>query len=115
MDGDHTVDKPASYDRLARLQPPFWATTLLAWRCLQPAGTLEIVFERSFTPNPGDDRAWWSRLSGGKPGRRQPRGPPQNRRPATPSCTGAYESDNTRCCLTGYHDRLTWQGPVIAP
>ncbi|WP_240197569.1 FAD-dependent oxidoreductase [Nonomuraea lactucae] len=53
VDGDHTVERPASYDFWRAYQPPFWGDRLLSWRCPSPR-TLEIV-ERSFTPNPGDD------------------------------------------------------------
>ncbi|MFI7447360.1 FAD-dependent oxidoreductase [Nonomuraea sp. NPDC049714] len=53
VDGDHTIDKPDSYDFWRAYQPPFWGDKLLSWRCPSPR-TLEIV-ERSFTPNPGDD------------------------------------------------------------
>ncbi|MFG3436784.1 FAD-dependent oxidoreductase [Nonomuraea sp. NPDC047897] len=53
VDGDHTVDRPASYDFWRAYQPPFWGDRLLSWRCPSPR-TLETV-ERSFTPNPGDD------------------------------------------------------------
>ncbi|MER6950967.1 FAD-dependent oxidoreductase [Nonomuraea sp. NPDC000554] len=53
VDGDHTIDRPDSYDFWRGYQPPFWGDRLLSWRCPSPR-TLEIV-ERSFTPNPGDD------------------------------------------------------------
>lgn len=53
VDGDHTIDRPASYGFWRAYQPPFWGDRLLSWRCPSPR-TLEIV-ERSFTPNPGDD------------------------------------------------------------
>ncbi|MDP9867988.1 MULTISPECIES: FAD-dependent oxidoreductase [Streptosporangium] len=53
VDGDHTIDRPASYDFWRAYQPPFWGDRLLSWRCPKPQ-TLEIM-ERSFTPNPGDD------------------------------------------------------------
>ncbi|GAA3209499.1 FAD-dependent oxidoreductase [Nonomuraea helvata] len=53
VDGDHTIDRPASYDFWRAYQPPFWGDRLLSWRCPSPR-TLEIV-ERSFTPNPDDD------------------------------------------------------------
>ncbi|GLX10873.1 FAD-dependent oxidoreductase [Microbispora sp. NBRC 16548] len=53
VDGDHTIDRPASYGFWREYQPPFWGDRLLSWRCPHPR-TLEIV-ERSFTPNPDDD------------------------------------------------------------
>src|SRR5690606_30433243 len=53
VDGDHTIDKPASYDFWRDYQPEFWGDKLLSWRSPHPR-TLEIV-ERSFTPNPDDD------------------------------------------------------------
>lgn len=53
VDGDHTIDKPASYDFWREYQPEFWGDKLLSWRSPHPR-TLEIV-ERSFTPNPDDD------------------------------------------------------------
>ncbi|NUR86516.1 MAG: FAD-dependent oxidoreductase [Nonomuraea sp.] len=53
VDGDHTIDRPATYDFWREYQPPFWGDRLLSWRAPHPR-TLEIV-ERAFTPNPGDD------------------------------------------------------------
>lgn len=53
LDGDHTIDRPASYDFWRSYQPPFWGDKLLSWRCPNPR-TLQIM-ERSFTPNPDDD------------------------------------------------------------
>ncbi|MEV4221999.1 FAD-dependent oxidoreductase [Nonomuraea sp. NPDC049725] len=53
MDGDHTVDRPASYDFWRDFELPFWGGKLLGWRSPNPR-TLEIG-ERSFTPNPDDD------------------------------------------------------------
>ncbi|MFG1707538.1 FAD-dependent oxidoreductase [Nonomuraea sp. M3C6] len=53
VDGDHTIDKPETYDFWREYQPPFWGDRLLSWRCPHPR-TLEIM-ERSFTPNPDDD------------------------------------------------------------
>ncbi|MFG2000356.1 FAD-dependent oxidoreductase [Spirillospora sp. NPDC048911] len=53
VDGDHTIDRPASYDYWRDYQPSFWGDKLLSWRCPNPR-TLEIM-ERSFTPNPDDD------------------------------------------------------------
>jgi hypothetical protein len=51
--GDHTIDRPASYDFWREYKPGFWGDRLLSWRSPHPR-TLEIV-ERSFTPNPDDD------------------------------------------------------------
>ncbi|GAA5064048.1 hypothetical protein HNP84_006851 [Thermocatellispora tengchongensis] len=53
VDGDHTIDRPASYGFWREYQPPFWGDRLLSWRCPSPR-TLEIT-ERTFTPNPDDD------------------------------------------------------------
>ncbi|MBC9712636.1 FAD-dependent oxidoreductase [Streptomyces sp. TRM66268-LWL] len=53
VDGDHTIDKPASYDFWRTYQPSFWGAPLLSFRAPHPR-TLEVV-ERGFTPNPGDD------------------------------------------------------------
>ncbi|MEU6714581.1 FAD-dependent oxidoreductase [Nonomuraea sp. NPDC046802] len=53
VDGDHTIDKPETYDFWREYQPPFWGDRLLSWRCPHPR-TLEIM-ERAFTPNPDDD------------------------------------------------------------
>ncbi|MEV0612033.1 FAD-dependent oxidoreductase [Nonomuraea sp. NPDC050404] len=53
VDGDHTIDRPASYDFWRAYEPPFWGDRLLSWRCPNPR-TLAIM-ERSFTPNPDDD------------------------------------------------------------
>ncbi|SPT57714.1 MULTISPECIES: FAD-dependent oxidoreductase [Actinomadura] len=53
VDGDHTIDRPASYGFWRDYQPPFWGDRLLSWRCPNPR-TLEIM-GRSFTPNPDDD------------------------------------------------------------
>jgi hypothetical protein len=53
VDGDHTIDRPASYDFWRAYEPPFWGDKLLSWRCPNPR-TLAIM-ERSFTPNPDDD------------------------------------------------------------
>jgi hypothetical protein len=51
--GDHTIDKPTSYDFWREYQPPFWGDKLLSFRSPNPR-TLGIS-ERSFTPNPDDD------------------------------------------------------------
>lgn len=53
VDGDHTIDRPGSYEFWRSYQPGFWGDRLLSGRCPHPR-TLEIV-ERSFTPNPDDD------------------------------------------------------------
>jgi hypothetical protein len=53
VDGDHTIDKPASYDFWRSYEPSFWGGPLLGWKSPHPR-TLKIV-ERSFTPNPNDD------------------------------------------------------------
>ncbi|WP_433472377.1 FAD-dependent oxidoreductase [Spirillospora sp. CA-142024] len=53
VDGDHTIDRPASYGFWRDYQPSFWGDKLLSWRCPNPR-TLEVM-ERSFTPNPDDD------------------------------------------------------------
>ncbi|MFB9184831.1 FAD-dependent oxidoreductase [Dactylosporangium sucinum] len=53
VDGDHTIDKPQSYDFWRAYTPPFWGGPLLSFRSPSPR-TLEIG-ERGFTPNPDDD------------------------------------------------------------
>ena len=53
VEGDHTIEKPATYDYWRDYQPEFWGDRLLSWRAPTPR-TLEVV-ERSFTPNPDDD------------------------------------------------------------
>ncbi|MFJ7078493.1 FAD-dependent oxidoreductase [Streptomyces sp. NPDC098781] len=53
VDGNHTIDRPATYDYWRTYQPDFWGDRLLSWRCPNPR-TLETT-ERSFTPNPDDD------------------------------------------------------------
>lgn len=53
VDGDHTIDRPASYDFWRAYEPPFWGGPLLGWRTPNPR-TLETSV-RSFTPNPDDD------------------------------------------------------------
>ncbi|HEY8472381.1 MAG TPA: FAD-dependent oxidoreductase [Natronosporangium sp.] len=56
VDGDHTIDRPESYEFWRDYQPAFWGGPLLGWRAPNPR-TLEPT-ERSFTPNPeGDPRA----------------------------------------------------------
>ncbi|MEU4242561.1 FAD-dependent oxidoreductase [Actinoplanes sp. NPDC026619] len=53
VDGDHTVDRPASYGFWRDYQPEFWGAKMLSWQTPNPR-TLELS-TRSFTPNPGDD------------------------------------------------------------
>ncbi|MEV8506431.1 FAD-dependent oxidoreductase [Actinoplanes sp. NPDC051475] len=53
VDGDHTVDRPASYAKWRDHRPPFWGAKMLSWQSPSPR-TLEIS-TRSFTPNPDDD------------------------------------------------------------
>lgn len=53
VDGDHTIDKPAGYEKWRVRQPSFWGDRQLSWRSPHPR-TLEIV-DRTFTPNPDDD------------------------------------------------------------
>ncbi|GLY92223.1 FAD-dependent oxidoreductase [Actinoallomurus iriomotensis] len=55
VDGDHTIERPATYDHWREYRPPFWGDRLLSWRAPTPR-TLEPV-ERSFTPNPDEDPA----------------------------------------------------------
>jgi hypothetical protein len=55
VDGDHTVDRPASYEFWRDYQPPFWGARMLSWQTPSPR-TLEIS-TRTFTPNPDDDPA----------------------------------------------------------
>jgi hypothetical protein len=53
VDGDHTVDRPASYDFWRDYRPAFWGAKMLSWQTPSPR-TLELS-TRSFTPNPDDD------------------------------------------------------------
>ncbi|GLQ56505.1 FAD-dependent oxidoreductase [Devosia nitrariae] len=53
VEGNHVIDKPASYDFWKAYQPEFWGGPLLGWKAPHPR-TLEIV-ERSFTPNSDDN------------------------------------------------------------
>ncbi len=53
VDGDHTIDRPASYGYWRDYEPPFWGDRMLSFRSPHPR-TL-AVSERSFTPNPDDD------------------------------------------------------------
>jgi hypothetical protein len=52
---DHTISKPAEYERWRSYHPEFWGAPLLSLKAPHPR-TLEIV-EREFTPNPNDDPA----------------------------------------------------------
>jgi hypothetical protein len=49
VDGDHTIDRPASYDFWRAYRPSFWGAPLLSWSAPDPR-TLEPA-TRSFTPN----------------------------------------------------------------
>ncbi|QSB16711.1 FAD-dependent oxidoreductase [Natronosporangium hydrolyticum] len=51
--GDHTIDRPKSYDFWRSYEPSFWGGPLLGFRAPDPR-TLTTA-ERSFTPNPDDD------------------------------------------------------------
>ncbi|MGX6602428.1 FAD-dependent oxidoreductase [Micromonosporaceae bacterium Da 78-11] len=53
VDGDHTVDRPASYGFWRDYEPTFWGAKLLSWQTPNPR-TLALS-TRSFTPNPDDD------------------------------------------------------------
>jgi len=53
VDGDHTVDQPASYPFWREYRPPFWGGNQLSWQMPDPR-TLRTT-TRSFTPNPDDD------------------------------------------------------------
>ncbi|MFD5226111.1 FAD-dependent oxidoreductase [Microbacterium sp. NPDC058342] len=53
VDGDHTIDKPADYDRWASFQPEFWGAPMLSLTGPDPR-TLE-TFTRTFTPTVDDD------------------------------------------------------------
>jgi hypothetical protein len=53
VDGDHTIDKPASYDFWRTYQPEFWGAKMLSFQTPNPR-TLQTS-TRSFTPNPDDD------------------------------------------------------------
>ncbi|MET7402537.1 FAD-dependent oxidoreductase, partial [Dactylosporangium sp. NPDC005572] len=53
VDGDHTIDKPASYDFWRAYTPPFWGGPLLSFR--SPSPRTLVIGERGFTPNPDDD------------------------------------------------------------
>jgi hypothetical protein len=53
VDGDHTVDRPRTYDRWRSYQPSFWGAPLLSWTAPEPR-TLRTS-ARTFTPNPDGD------------------------------------------------------------
>ncbi|MGD7707383.1 FAD-dependent oxidoreductase [Microlunatus sp. Y2014] len=53
VDGDHTIERPAGYDRWRDKQVDFWGDRQLSWTSPDPR-TLEPVL-RTFNPNPGDD------------------------------------------------------------
>ena len=53
VEGDRTIDRPASYQYWRDYTPDFWGGPLLSWTAPHPR-TLERV-TRSFTPNPDDD------------------------------------------------------------
>lgn len=53
VDGDHTIDRPESYDFWRAYQPDFWPGPLLGWRAPDPR-TLRPT-SRTFHPNPDGD------------------------------------------------------------
>lgn len=53
VDGDHTIDKPASYDFWREYQPAFWGDRMLSF--VSPNPRTLGVSTRTFTPNPDDD------------------------------------------------------------
>ncbi|MFC7533869.1 FAD-dependent oxidoreductase [Actinoplanes sp. GCM10030250] len=53
VDGDHTIDRPASYDFWRSYEPPFWGAPMLSWTTPNPRTLRSST--RSFTPNPDDD------------------------------------------------------------
>jgi hypothetical protein len=53
VDGDHTIDRPATYDFWRTYEPPFWGAKMLSFQSPNPR-TLRTS-TRSFTPNPDDD------------------------------------------------------------
>lgn len=55
VDGDHTIDRPASYGFWRSYQPEFWGTPLFSWSAPNPR-TLQPD-RRIFQPNPDDDPA----------------------------------------------------------
>ena len=107
VDGDHTIDKPASYGFWRDYQPEFWGERLLSFRSPSPR-TLEIS-ERSFTPNPDDDPLSVvadQRLSGGDENLWTFRRIAARRLFAD----GAYDSD---ICLVNWPMIDYLEGPVI--
>ncbi len=69
VDGDHTIDRPADYDRWRQVQPPFWGAPMLSLTGPDPR-TLKTL-TRTFTPHaprpgvvadqgkdPGDRELW---------------------------------------------------------
>ncbi|GAA2342988.1 FAD-dependent oxidoreductase [Dactylosporangium salmoneum] len=53
VDGDHTIDRPASYDFWRAYTPSFWGGPLLSFRAPSPRTLLQT--ERIFDPNPDGD------------------------------------------------------------
>jgi hypothetical protein len=53
VDGDHTIDRPASYGFWRDYQPPFWGDRMLSFRGPNPRDLR--IGERTFSPNPDDD------------------------------------------------------------
>lgn len=53
VDGDHTIEKPADYDKWAAYQPSFWGAPMVSLTGPDPR-TLE-TFTRTFTPTINDD------------------------------------------------------------
>ena len=53
VDGDHTIDKPASYDWWRAFQPDFWGAPLLSWTAPNPRTRKPQT--RFFRPNPDGD------------------------------------------------------------
>ncbi|WP_205649399.1 FAD-dependent oxidoreductase [Agromyces sp. LHK192] len=54
VDGDHTIDRPAGYDRWRTAQPPYWGAPMLSLTGPDPR-TLEIT-TRTFSPNADSGR-----------------------------------------------------------
>ncbi|WP_154794135.1 FAD-dependent oxidoreductase [Occultella kanbiaonis] len=50
---DHTIPRPAQYEKWRAVQPEFWGAPLVSWTAPHPR-TLEIT-SRHFEPNTGDD------------------------------------------------------------
>ena len=53
VDGNHTIDKPGSYDSWRTYQPDFWGAPLLSW--VAPSTRSRRAERRIFDPNPDDD------------------------------------------------------------